>query len=45
MSPMLKTILVATLCLSNIANLALASEKEGAQVIFFDPGDDCSPSA
>lgn len=39
MSPMLKTILVATLCLSNVANLALASE-DRAQVTFFDVGND-----
>ncbi|WP_262696016.1 hypothetical protein [Kordiimonas aquimaris] len=39
MSPMLKTIFVATLCLSNVTNLALASE-DGAQVTFFDVGND-----
>ena len=39
MSPMLKTILVATLCLSNVTNLALASE-DGAQITIFDVGND-----
>jgi len=39
MSFLSKTFLTATLCLSNITNLALASE-DGAQVTFFDVGND-----
>jgi len=39
MSPLSKIYVAATLCLSNVTNLALASE-EGAQITFFDVGND-----